>query len=283
MKKIKSIIHDYIILTAGAFLLVIGNYFFKFPNHYNFGGVTGISDLLSGVLPFSAANITLMLNIGSLILGFIFLGKSFGIKTIYVTSVFSFGLSIAEWLCPMSKPLTNQPMLELFFAILLTGIAAALLFNQNASSGGTDIIALMLKKYCKLETNKALLAADASIVVISFFMYGTTVGLFSTVGWLVKSLIAEYVLSDLNLNKCLTIVCDDANPICEYIEAELNKTATVYHAMGSHTHSDKEVIITVMSPAKAQKLMEHLKVIQPSSFVMVTKSSEIHGKGFMAL
>ena len=145
VNKAKKEFVEYLILTAATLVLVIGVYFFKFPNAFSFGGVTGLAIVLAKFMPATPATITFVINMGLLVLGFIFLGKSFGIKTVYVSVLMSVGLSVAEWMYPMSAPLTNQPVLELIFAIFLPSASAALMFNMGASGGGTDIVAMILK------------------------------------------------------------------------------------------------------------------------------------------
>ena len=126
--------------------MVIGIYFFKFPNHFAFGGVTGFSTVFSQLLHCSASTFTTAANYALLVLGFIFLGKSVGIRTVYATIVMSVSLQALDALVPMHGTLTDQPMLELVFAIMLPAIGSAILFNIDASSGGTDVIAMILKK-----------------------------------------------------------------------------------------------------------------------------------------
>jgi uncharacterized membrane-anchored protein YitT (DUF2179 family) len=148
--RVKRTIEEYFVLTVATLILVVGVYVFKFPNNFSFGGVTGIAVVLSAIMPTTPGNITFIINMALLVLGFIFLGKSFGIKTVYVSVLMSVGLSAAEKWFPMSAPLTSQPVLELIYAIVLPAASSAILFNVGASGGGTDIIAMILKKYTKL-------------------------------------------------------------------------------------------------------------------------------------
>ena len=117
------------ILTVATALLVVGVYVFKFPNHFSFGGVTGIAVVLGEIVPVSPATINFIINMALLILGFLFLGKDTGFKTVYVSILTSVGLSLMEWLAPMEKPLTPEPVLELLFAIVLPAVSSAILFN----------------------------------------------------------------------------------------------------------------------------------------------------------
>ncbi len=115
----------------------------------------------------SASSYTFIINMALLVLGFLFLGKSFGAKTVYVSVLTSVGLSALEKLFPMSAPLTTEPVLELIFAIFLPALSAAILFNIGASGGGTDIIAMILKKYTSVPIGTALVLVDCVIVISS--------------------------------------------------------------------------------------------------------------------
>ncbi len=165
-----------------------------------------------------------------LVLGFLFLGRSFGIKTVYATILMSVFLYFLERLYPITKPLTNEPLLELIFAILLPSVGTAILFNTGASSGGTDIIAMILKRYTSLNIGTVLLLVDLAGVILAYFVFGPETGLFSSLGLLAKSLIIGDVIENINLCKCFSIICDDPAPICDYIIHGLNRSATVYEA-----------------------------------------------------
>ncbi|MDO4623298.1 MAG: YitT family protein [Eubacteriales bacterium] len=273
-------LQDYTFMSLGTLLLAIGNFYFKFPNNFSFGGVTGIGTVLAGVLPFSTTQITNVFNIAFLILGFILLDKGFGIKTVFVTLLFSGMLTVMDVFVPMTHTLTNQPVLELLFAIALPAIGSAMIFNRGASSGGTDILAMILKRYTGLDIGKSLIVVDVFVVISAFFLYGSTTGLFSAAGLFAKALVTNNAISDMNLNKYFTVICDDSEEILAYIQNELNRTATVYHAEGAYSHKNKTVILTVMSPMQATKLRNFIRSTQPTAFLMITNSSEIDGKGF---
>lgn len=280
VNKAKKEFAEYLILTAATLVLVIGVYFFKFPNAFSFGGVTGLAIVLAKFMPATPATITFVINMGLLVLGFIFLGKSFGIKTVYVSVLMSVGLSVAEWMYPMSAPLTNQPVLELIFAIFLPSASAALMFNMGASGGGTDIVAMILKKYTSWNIGTALILVDVVIVIMACFVFDIQTGLFSLCGLLAKSLVIDDVIENINLCKCFTIISENPEPITKYINETLGRSATVYKAEGAYTHAEKTVIITVLKRGQAVQLRNFIRVTEPTAFITITKSSEIIGKGF---
>lgn len=276
----KKFLKEYGLLTLGTAGIVISDYFFKFPNHFSFGGVTGIAVLLSGVLGGTASTYSFIMNIALLVIGFFVLGKSFGIKSVYVTLLFSVGLEVIQFVIPFEGTLTDQPVLELIFSFIFMTVCSALFFNLNASSGGTDIIALLLKKYTNVSIGRALMITDCIVVIGSFFIYGPTIGLFSLAGFLAKSCFIDTVIESMNLCKYFTIVSTNAEPICEFIHKELNHSATVYHAEGSYTHKDKTVLLTVVNRNQAIRLRDFVRAVDPESFMMITNSSEIIGRGF---
>ena len=155
--KAIKLFKDYIVITLAVIIMDLGIYAFKFPNHFSFGGVSGLAVVLNEILGISAAQINLVINLALLVIGFAVLGKSFGLKTAYATVLSSVVLSLMEKMMPISAPLTNQPMLELAYAIALPAVAAAMLFYVDASGGGTDIVAMILKKYTTIDIGTALL------------------------------------------------------------------------------------------------------------------------------
>lgn len=274
--SVSRTLKEYFIITVAVLIMDIGIYVFKFPNNFSFGGVSGMAVVFAKFLPFTASVINLVL----LVVGFAFLGRNFGLKTAYVTVLSSVLLNVFEHLFPMSGPLTDQISLELCFAILLPAIAAALLFFENASGGGTDIIAMIIKKYSTMNISTALLLCDLLIVVMAFFVFDTLTGLCSILGLMAKTLVIDKVIERMKLNKFFTIVCDHPEPICDFITEELGHTATTYHAEGAYSHTQRTVILTVVDVNQAILLQRFIRKNEPTAFITVTKSSEIIGKGF---
>lgn len=275
-----SKIKEFILLTVGILIMVVGIYFFKFPNNFSFGGVTGIAIVVSEYLPVSRGVITTIINVALLIIGFLLLGKGFGIKTVYTSLLMSFGLSFLEKVCPMTHPLTDEVILELAFGIFLPAVGSALLFNIGASSGGTDIVAMILKKYTSINIGNALLLTDLIIVAATFFVFDFKTGLLSTLGLFVRSFMIDGVIENINLQKYFTVVCSDPEPICDFITLDLGRSATVCEGIGAFSHDKKYVIYTVMSRAQAVRLRSFIHIQDPSAFILISDTSEIIGKGF---
>ena len=268
------------LLTLSSLLIVLGTWLFKYPNNFTFGGITGLSIVLSKALGVSASSLNLIMNIILIVIGIIVLGRDFAGKTIYVCVLSTVGISIMDKLFPILEPLTNEPMLEFIFAVGVPGVASAILFNMDASSGGTDIAAMIVQKYSTLEIGTAIFAVDLIIAVSAFFVFDFQTGLFSITGLLAKTLVIDSAIENFNLCKYFTIVTTNPAPICEYIQQSLHRSATIYKAEGAYSHKEKSVILAVMKRSQAVRLRRHVKTVDPSAFIMITNSSEIIGKGF---
>ena len=280
-KKItKESLVSFGLLTLSSLLIVLGTWLFKYPNNFTFGGITGLSIVLSKALGVSASSLNLIMNIILIVIGIIVLGRDFAGKTIYVCVLSTVGISIMDKLFPILEPLTNEPMLEFIFAVGVPGVASAILFNMDASSGGTDIAAMIVQKYSTLEIGSAIFVVDLIIAVSAFFVFDSQTGLFSITGLLAKTLVIDSAIENFNLCKYFTIVTTNPAPICEYIQQSLHRSATIYKAEGAYSHKEKSVILAVMKRSQAVRLRRHVKTVDPSAFIMITNSSEIIGKGF---
>ncbi len=270
-------------MNAGIILLSLGVYFFKIPNGFATGGVTGIGTILAPFTPISAGMWIWILNIALLIVGFMFLGKKTGAKTIYCSMAYSLLTVVLEKLCPISAPLTNEPLLELVYAMLLTSIGSALIFNSDASSGGTDIVALILKKYTSVNVGSALLITDFIVAASSFFVFGVVTGLFSLLGLFVKAFLVDSVIESLNTYKYFIVITSKRDEISHYVMDYLHHGVSVNMVVGEYTKQERTMIHTVCRRMEAIRLRNKIKEIDPNSFVIITTSSEIIGRGFRSV
>lgn len=280
-EKRKQWMREFGLLNLGTFLTAIGSYFFKFPNNFSTGGVTGLSVVLTHYFPgLSNGTIVSVINIALMVVGLVLLGKEFGFKTFYVTIAFSAMLKLFETVTPLTQPLTDQPFMELLFGVFLPAWGSAMLFNIGSSTGGTDIIAMVVKKYFKCHIGKALLVVDFFITVMTFVAFGPTTGLFSILGLVMRSFAVDFFLEEMNTYKSFTIITDHAEEIYQYITQVLHRGATIYHAEGVFEHSSKTIILTAQSKQQGIKLQEQIKKSDPHAFVLISNTSEIIGKGF---
>ena len=274
---------NFVMMTIGSILLAIGVYFFKIPNGFATGGVTGIGTILAKITPVSPAVWIWGLNIGLLLLGFLLLGKQNGIKTVYCSMFYSAITYVLEIYVPLSEPLSSEPLLELFYAMLLTSIGSAMIFNAGSSSGGTDIMALILKKFTSLDVGKALLAVDFVVAASAFVVFDIPTGLFSLLGLFAKAFIVDAVIENFHTCKYFVVITTEREKVSDYIIKTLHHGATVNTVVGEYTHTEKAMIHTVCKRIEAVKLRSKIKEIDPHAFIIITTSSEIIGRGFRSV
>ena len=269
-------------MNLATVMISVGVYCFKFPNNFSMGGVSGLSILLGKVLPvLSASSYNTIINVLFLILGFLMLDKSFGFRTVYCSLLSAGLIQVFSWVWPLTAPLTDQLMLELFFAVILPALGAAILFNIDASSGGTDIAAMILKKYSGLDVGTALLISDVAIAAAALFVFDVKAGLCSLLGLALKSVLVDSAIESLNRRKAFFVITSDPEHVCDYVTHTLVRGATVWTAQGAYTHDVHHVVLTVLSRGQAVALRRHLKQVDPHAFMIVANSSEIFGKGFL--
>lgn len=271
---------NFLLMNLGCILLSFGVYFFKIPNGFATGGVTGIGTILGKITPVTPATWIWILNFALLVLGFLFLGKKNGIKTVYCSMLYSAITYVLEIFLPLSEPLTNQPFMELAYAMILTSIGSAMIFNSNASSGGTDIAALILKKFTSIDVGKALLAVDFLVAASAFVVFDIQIGLFSLMGLFAKAFIVDIVIENLNTCKYFIVITTKRKEISDFIIKNLHHGVTVNSVVGEFTKEEKTMIHTVCKRMEAIKLRNKVKEIDPHSFIIITTSSEIIGRGF---
>ena len=276
-----SIAKEYALLTLGTVIMAMGTYFFKFPNNFSTGGVTGLAVVLARYFPMiSRADFVMIFNVALLGLGVAVFGKSFAGKTVYVSLLMSAVTWLMERMIPMAAPMTNQPLLELIFAVSLPAVGSAMLFNLDASSGGTDIVAMVLRKYTSLDIGKALICSDLVITLAACVAFGMETGLFSILGLVMKSLLVDMVLENINTHKYFHIITTKPQAIEEFITNTLHRGATELHGEGAYTHEGRTVLLTVMNRHEAVLLRRYVRQVDPGAFVLIINTGEIVGKGF---
>ncbi|GJN63866.1 YitT family protein [Faecalibacterium gallinarum] len=271
-------------LNAGLILTAIGIVLFKTPNHFAFGGTSGLSILLASLFPqFNVGGFMWVINVLLVVLGYIFLGIGCMGWTVYSSFALSFFVSVCEVIWPLTAPLTSDTLLELVFAVLLPAVGSAIVFDIGASTGGTDIVALILAKHTSLEIGKALMVSDILIVAGAGVKFGIATGMYCVLGLIGKAFIVDGVIESINLRKVCTVVTAQPDKVQQFILKELNRSATVEQAYGAYTHRELSVLMTVLTRREAARLRDFLRANDQKAFITIVNSSEIIGKGFRSV
>ena len=270
-----------LLLNLGLFLTAAGIHLFKTPNHFAMGGTSGMSIIMATLWPgMNVGGALFIINGILVVLGLCFLGvKTMGV-TIYSSFALSAFVSLLEWIYPMTAPFTNDTLLELCFAVALPAAGSAIVFNVGASTGGTDILAMILSKYTSLEIGKALLLSDLAIAAWAGGLYGIATGLYCTLGTFSKALMVDSVIESINVRKMMTIVSAQPQQVQDFILNRLHRSATVHDAEGAYTHKELKVITTILNRRQAMELRNFIRRTDPHAFMTIVNSSETIGKGF---
>jgi len=284
MKLTKDTVKEWLMLVFGTLMLVIGIYFFKFPNNFSTGGVSGLAVILGHYFPgITPGDFVMVINVALLILGFAVFGRGFGFKTAFVSLLMSGMIWVLERVLPMDAPMTTQPFLELIFAVAFPAVGSAILFNYDASSGGTDIVAMVLRKLTSLNIGRALFVSDVVITLMACVAFGMETGLFSVLGLIIKSLLVDMVMENIKTHKYFHVITTHPEEIKDFITITLHRGATEMEGKGAYTHEGRTVLLTVMNRHEAIQLRRFVRQVDPHAFVMIMNTSEIIGKGFRGL
>lgn len=282
---------NWMYMNAGIVLIACATYFFLVPNRFVTGGMTGLATILGTALPvLNTSQWLICLNILMLVVGFIFLGKMTGIWTVYCSLGYSSLMLIFEEVFPRSSlpftngTLTDETFMELCVGILIYAIGTAIIFYAGASSGGMDIMALILQKYVKVDVGKAVLYVNTFIACGSiFFLPGVERAILSLVGLFANAFIIDSVIDNFNSCKYFVVITDKTELVSEYIMNTLHHGVTVSDAIGAYTQTKKGMVHTVCRRYEAIKLRAAIKKIDENAFIVITTSSEIIGKGFRSV
>jgi len=277
LKKIK----EYILITIGLVFVAAGIEYFLVPNDLAAGGVSGLAIVINYYFPsISVGTFMLAANIILFIVAFILIGPSFGAKTIYASLGLSGIIWVMEKFFPISKPLTNNLLLELIYGILISGVGMGIVFNQNASTGGTDIIAKILNKFFHINIGKALLISDLVVTLGALITFGAEKGMYALLGVILNGAVIDEVIQGINTVKEVKIISSKNEEIKKFILDELGRGVTIYYARGGFTNEEKDMLVVLLSRREFIKLREFIKDIDERAFITVSNVHEVFGEGF---
>ena len=201
MKKAKIInsIKDFLIITFGAVLAAAAIYFFMLPSHVAVGSASALAMVLGNFIPLPVSMSTLAINVFLLIMGCILIGPEFGAKTVYTSIMVPVSMGVFEIIFPNFQSLTQDPLIDVLCYILVVGMAMAILFSRNASSGGLDIVAKIMNKYLKMDLGRAGAIAGIAVALAAAFCYDTKTVVLSVLGTYFGGIIVDHFIFGLNI------------------------------------------------------------------------------------
>jgi len=273
--KLRCYIQDMAVITFATFIVAGAVYFFMMPNNLAIASIAGLAVVLQKFIPLSVATISLIFNVGLLIIGFIFVGREFGGKTVYTSVILPIFVGIFEKLFPKYNGLTGDPFLDMICYIFIVSIGLSLLFNHNASSGGLDIIVKILNKYLHIDKGKAMSIAGMLVSLSAVFAYDTKTVVLSVLGTYLNGIILDYFLFGTNIKKKVCILSRKNEEIKKYILKNMHSGATLYKVIGAYNNEEHEEVVAIVNKREYGVLMQFIRRTDPDAFVTVSTINEV--------
>ena len=278
MKITRRALSDFAVITFGAAMVAAAIYFFMLPGHITVGSGTGLAMVLSNFIPLPVSVINLAINVFLIIMGFILIGREFGAKTVYCSVLVPVLLGVFELVLPDFKSLTDDPILDALCYMLIVGVALAILFSRNASSGGLDIVAKIMNKYLKMELGRAMSVSGIVVALSSAICYDTKTVVISVLATYFGGIIVDYFIFGLNIKRRVCIISKHLDEIADFILNELHSGASLNEIIGAYDKTAKREIITIVDKHEFRRLMDYVRRLDPAAFITVYSVSEIHYK-----
>lgn len=274
-------IKKFIIVNAGLLIVAAGMYFFLIPSDLAVGGTTGMAIIIGQFFPGIPIGVFLgVMDMFLLILAFWLIGKEFGGYTVYASAALAGFLITFELLLPMADPFTDDLFINLIFGILIAGIGMGIVFNQNASTGGTDIVAKIINKYTHLEIGKSLLLADFFVTLFAGFVFGPKLGMYALLGVMINSVIIDKMIAGFAIKMNVVIISSKHEIINRFIHEEICRGTTIYYGQGGFSGEDKNIINTIVSRKEYIRIREFIRQHDKRAFLSVSYATEVEGEGF---
>lgn len=273
--NVQKTIKEFAIISVGTAIVAAAVFFFMLPSHVSVGSGAALAMVLSNFIPLSVSTITLIMNVGLLIIGFILIGPEFGAKTVYCSILMPVIMGVFEKIFPNFQSITQDPLLDVICYILVVGIGLAILFSRNASSGGLDIVAKIMNKYLKMDLGQAMSASGIVVALSSALCYDSKTVVLSLLGTYFGGLVVDHFIFGINIKRRVCVISNQLEPIVNYVLHELHSGATLNEIIGAYDRTPKMEMVTIVDKNEYKKLMDYVRDIDPKAFVTVYSVSDM--------
>ena len=271
----KRNIKEFITITVGTLIIAAAVFFFMMPSHVSVGSGAALAMVLSNFIPLSVSLITLIMNIFLLIIGFLLIGPEFGIKTVYCAILLPVMMGVFEIFFPDFQSITGDPLLDVVCYILLVGVGLGMLFTNNASSGGLDIVAKLMNKFLGMELGKAMSLSGILVAASSVLVYDKEIVVLSILGTYFGGLLVDHFIFGINIKRRVCIISPRLDEIVQFVLHDLHSGATINEIIGAYDNTPRREVIVIVDKQEYRKLMEYVKKLDPKAFITVYSVSEI--------
>lgn len=276
--KLREKIWDFVVITFATALVAIAVFFFMMQSNVTVGSIAGLAIVLSHFVPLSVSMLTMIMNVVLLLVGFLLVGKEFGIKTVYTAMLLPTMMGILEFLFPNTTSLTGDQTLDVVCYCCLVSLAQAMLFVRNASSGGLDIVAKIMNKYLHMELGKAVGFVGMISALASALVFDAKTVALSVLGTYFNGIVVDHFIFGSTIKKRVCIITEKEEEILDFILNDLHSGATKYHAYGAYSDAKRIEIITIVDKNEYLKLMNFITKTDPDAFVTVIAVNEMRYK-----
>ena len=273
--KAYNTIKEFTIITIGTVIVAAAVFFFMLPSHVSVGSGAALAMVLSNYIPLSVSTITLIMNVGLLVIGFILIGPEFGAKTIYCSILMPLVMSLFEKIFPDFQSITQDPMLDVICYILVVGVGLSILFSRNASSGGLDIVAKIMNKYLKIDLGKAMSSSGIAVALSSALCYDSKTVVLSLLGTYFGGMVVDHFIFGINIKRRVCVISDQLESIVDYVLHDLHSGATLNEITGAYEHTPRTEMITIVDKHEYKMLMDYVRKVDPKAFVTVYSVSDM--------
>lgn len=273
--KLRNTVKDYAVITAGTAIVAAAVYFFMLPSHVSVGSATALAMVLSNFIPLPISAMTMALNVGLLIIGFLLIGPEFGIKTVYCAILLPAMLGVLEFFLPNFQSITQDPLLDVICYILVVGVGLAILFSRNASSGGLDIVAKLMNKFLRMDLGQAMSLSGMVVAASSALCYDSKTVVLSLLGTYFGGLMVDHFIFGLNIKRRVCVISEKLDVIVDFVLHDLHSGATLNEIIGAYDGTPRREMIAIVDKNEYIKLMDFVRATDPKAFVTVYSVSEI--------
>ena len=276
MLKICRSPKEFFQIILGLAITSAGVYFFMLPSHVSVGSASALAMIISNYVPLPISAISLIMNVGLLIIGFLLIGPEFGAKTVFCAVLMPAMLWVLEVLFPDFQSLTQDPVLDVICYIIAVGVGLSILFSCNASSGGLDIVAMLMNKYLRMDLGKAMSVAGMLVALASALCYDKKTVVISVLGTYFGGLIMDHFIFGINIKRKVCIISPKVDEIVDFILHDLHSGCSLYDVIGAYDQTTRREINVIVDKQEYSALMSYMKKTDPKAFMTVYSVNEIN-------
>ena len=271
----KRNLREFFNITVGTVITACAVFFFMMPSHVTVGSAAGLALVISEFVPLSVSAITMIMNVGMLLIGFLLIGPEFDAKTVYCAVLLPAVIGVLEWVFPDFQSLTGDPLIDVICYILVVGVGLSMLFTANASSGGLDIVAKLMNKFLGMELGKAMSTSGILVALSSALCYDKKTVVLSILGTYFGGMVLDHFIFGIDIKRKVCILSPKYDEITRFILHELHSGASHYDLYGAYDGSVRREIVTIVDKQEYRRLMDYVHKADPKAFVTVYSVNEI--------